>query len=311
MGGAVQRTTTMTAVPAFDYVPCDACVCGAPLRPGTRVVEKHFAWGAVRFVACANCGTLVQSPRIATASVAAWYDSEQYQQARSGEEGPYLDYLAEEAGRRLEARARYQRDLLALLPRRGRVLEVGCATGSLLAVLRDAGHEVVGVELSSSFAGHAKRLNDLDVEVVDFAAYAGEEASFDLVLMLGTVSNLAAPVEQFAHARRLLRPGGTFYCNLPVADAWPARLYGAHYWMFAPSVCNFMTTAGVRAALGRAGFATVESTTDVQRPTLAKLAGHLKLHRLYPVLRRAGLAQGQLPFSLPVPGVRSVRARVA
>jgi hypothetical protein len=147
----------------FDYVPCATCVCGHALEDGAPVIEKRFAWGPVRFVRCAACGTRVQAPRIATASVAAWYDSERYQQARGADEGPYLDYLAEEPGRHVEARERYRRDLRALLPARGRVLEVGCATGSLLACLRDAGHEVIGIELSASFAASAKRLNDLDL----------------------------------------------------------------------------------------------------------------------------------------------------
>jgi SAM-dependent methyltransferase len=147
--------------------------------------------------------------------------------------------------------------------------------------------------------------------VLDFDAYPEETASFDLVLMMGTVSNLAAPVGHFAKVRRLLKPGGVFYCNLPVADAWPARLYGARYWMYAPSVCNFMTQAGMRAALTRAGFATIEVATDVQRPTFAKLAGHLRLHALYPWLAKLGLAGAQLPFGLPVPGVKVIRARAA
>lgn len=298
-----------TPAERFDYVPCTACVCGAALAPGAPVVEKRFAWGPVRFVTCAACGTRVQSPRIATASVAAWYDSERYQQARGADEGPYLDYLAEEPGRQAEARARLQRDLRTLLPARGRVLEVGCATGSLLAVLRDAGHEVVGIELSASFAASARRLNGLELRVMDFEALAEEPAGFDLVLMLGTVSNLAAPVAHFAKVRRLLRPGGTFYCNLPVADAWPARLYGERYWMYAPSVCNFMTEAGMRAALTRAGFGVIEVATDVQRPTFAKLAGHLRLRGLYPWLARHGLAGRQLPCSLPVPGIKVIRAR--
>jgi len=119
------------AAPRFDYVACPQCVCGAPL-PDETTVCKEFAWGTVRFSRCVICGSLVQAPRVTTASVAAWYDSAHYQAARSRDEGPYLDYLAEEGARQQEARGRVARDLAGLLPARGRVLEIGCATGSLL-----------------------------------------------------------------------------------------------------------------------------------------------------------------------------------
>jgi len=267
------------------------------------VVEKGFAWGPVRFVQCATCGSMVQSPQITTDSLAAWYDSREYQTARDGKEGAYLDYLTEEKQRQREAVARFERDLAPRLSTPARVLEVGCATGSLLAVIRNAGHEVQGIELSATFAESARQLNDLDILVTDFAQYQNEPACFDLIIMLGTLSNLPEFARDLALVRKLLAAGGLFYFNVPVVSSLMAKLYGSSYWMYAPSVSNFLSLEGMNRALANAGLRVVKQRTDRQRPTIGKLLGHGKLHRLFPWFRRMGLSQRQFPTSLPIPGV--------
>ncbi|MGR8919344.1 MAG: class I SAM-dependent methyltransferase [Gammaproteobacteria bacterium] len=296
--------------PSFEYEDCHECICGEGL-PDAVEVSKTYAWGKVHFRRCPECGSFVQSPRITVSSIAAWYDSESYQNSTANDEGPYVDYIAQEQQRRIEAESRYQRELKALLPSRADVVEVGCATGSLLAVMRDAGHRVTGVELSRSFATSARELNGLDLAVGDFRDFESADASFDLVLMLGTISNLPALGDQLRQVRRLLRSTGAFYFNLPVADSLPARLYGKRYWMFAPSVCSFMTRAGIRAALARAGLAVVGMRRDRQRPTLAKLAGHAGAKGLNRPLTSSGLGAVQLPIPIIVPGVWNVIARPA
>jgi len=133
-------------------------------------------------------------------------------------------------------------------------------------------------------------------------------AAFDLIIMLGTVSNLADPHAARTHCHRLLRVGGRLYFNLPLAGSWPARLYGSRFWMYSPSCCTFMSLAGCRSALTRSGFLLRRDTTDYQMPTLAKLVGHLKLRAVHPWLERLGLARLSLPVAWPVPGVQSILA---
>ncbi|MEW5722867.1 MAG: class I SAM-dependent methyltransferase [Thermodesulfobacteriota bacterium] len=292
----------------FEYIDRPGCVCGSELGGGGFKITRKFAWGEVTFIRCPQCGSMIQSPQITTRSLASWYDSPEYHagQGRSG--GAYLDYLAGEKHRRIEAAGRYERDLAGRMAPGSRILEVGCATGSLLSVLRDRGHQVVGVDLSTHFVAQARRLYDLDVRAGDLLAVDLPEAAFHLIVMLGTISNLQDLPAHLARVHQLLRPGGLLFFNMPEARSLPARIYGKNFWMYAPSVSSFMTILGAGLALGRAGFQVERCRVDFQEPTLTKLLGHARLHRLYPILGRLGLDSMRLPFPMPIPGVLAVWA---
>jgi SAM-dependent methyltransferase len=294
----------------FTYVSRSHCVCGRAAQESDPTLEKTFSWGKVRFVNCRQCGSWIQSPQISTESLAAWYSSEEYQQAGSSKASAYLDYASEERQRRREAEHRYRRDLQPILPSGSRVLEVGCATGSLLSVLRDAGNHVFGVDLSATFAARARSSYGIDVEVCDFLDYGKATERFDLIIMLGTISNLQDAEQHLEHARRLLKPGGRLYFNTPVVDSLIARLYGTNFSMFAPSVTNVFSRQGLREALSRAGFHLVAISTDRQMPTLSKVMGHARVQRLFPIIKSLGLAGIAPPFPLPVPGVIVVSAKL-
>lgn len=300
-----------TAVAArFVYEPRTICICGAPLAAARRSIEKSYPWGPVRFVACAICRTWIQSPRITTTSLASWFDSREYREGGAvATGGTYLDYGEGEAARRVEARARYERDLHPFLPSRARVLEVGCATGSVLSVLRDAGHVVQGLDLSEEFVKEARRRYGLDARAEDFATFGGEDSAYDAILILGTYPNLPELEVHLSQVRRLLRPRGLLYLNTPIADAFISRLYGSHSWMFKPSVQQFPTARGCRLSLTRAGFELVRFRGDAQMPTLSKVLAHAQLRTFFPLAKSLGLASCAPPFLLPIPGVRVALAR--
>ena len=279
---------------------------------GTPEITVRGTWGDVVFVACGTCGSWCQHPQITPASLAAWYDSDEYQGSARRPGTAYVDYLADEASRSAEARRRYRRDLAPFLPVTGaRVLEVGCATGSVLAVIREAGHQVVGIDLSRRFAEAARMLYGLDVRVGDVLEAEWAEGTFDMALLLGTVSNLGDVPGTLSTLRRLLKSGGTLVLNFPNAQSLVARLYGSRFWMFVPSANTFMTERGCRAALANAGFTVRRSRTDRQKPSVAKLVNHARLGALVAWLQRAGLGRASAPFAFPVPGVRIVWATPA
>jgi SAM-dependent methyltransferase len=284
-------------------ITVDRCVCGAALPAAPSTIIRPAPWGELRFVRCDDCGTHVQTPTPDGAWLAAWFSSQEYQGGAGRHGSAYHDYRADEASRRIEARERCRRQIARRLRPGARVLEVGCATGSLLAELRDQGHEVAGIDLSPGFAALARELNDLDLWVGDFLDYPEDRGPFDAVVLLGTISNLRDLDRQLDKISRLLTPDGSLFVNFPATDGWPARLYGRRYWMFAPSVAAFMSRGGCRRALERAGFAIREITTDRQRPSLGKLATHVGLRGALPLLDRLGLSSLAIPVAIPIPGV--------
>lgn len=294
----------------FEFEQRPLCICGTPLPADAAAVTKRFERGAVRFLRCASCASWIQSPRLSARALAAWYDSADYQGGAGVRGVGYLDYMQDERQRGVEAGRRYRRDLAPHLPPGSRVLEVGAATGTLLAELRDHGHLPLGCDLSERFAAAARARYQLDVVVTDWLDLDVADASLDAIVLLGTFSNLADPGRCLRRARDKLRPDGFLFFNFPAADSGVARLYGEHMWMFTPSVMQFATRQGVRSALERAGLRIEAMRVDRQSPTFAKIAGHARLGVLYPWIERCGLAEAALPFGLPLPGIVAVRARL-
>jgi len=296
----------------FEYVEIQACVCGEPVPQSGRTHERQFAWGAVRYVRCPTCKTWMQSPRISDASRRRWFDSEAYQAAGTTGDGAYLDYASDEEQRVQEARWRYGNDLASALPRRARILEVGCATGSFTSVLRDAGHEVLGIDVSAEFISMGQRLYpQSDLRSEDFSSLESPPQSFDAVIALGTAITLPDFRAFVQRCHVLLKPGGLLYVNVPISNAWLARIYGASHSTVGPSVAARLSQRGCQMALEAEGFEIERERMDRQMPTLSKILSYLGLRSLFPAAKRLSIASFAAPMALPALGVRVYWARRA
>jgi SAM-dependent methyltransferase len=104
------------------------------------------------------------------------------------------------------------------------ILEIGSASGSLLAAVREAGHQVTRVDLSPRFAEQARRLSGLELLERDFLKLPLPERAYDAMLLFGTISNLTDLLETFRRIGRLVRENDHVCLNFPHCDSWPARL---------------------------------------------------------------------------------------
>jgi SAM-dependent methyltransferase len=294
----------------FAYAPREQCICGRSLDHAQQTDVRAYAWGKVSFRRCPACLSWCQSPQITPGSIAAWYDSDFYQGSSQHVGEFYSNYLADEANRLRESRVRVQRDLRhLLLPSGAEVLEIGCASGSLLVALREAGHRVRGIDLSQRFVTAACTTHGLDVELADVASVTFPAGSFDLILLLGTISNLSEMPAQLLRIYGWLKPGGHLVANFPAADSLTAKLYGRRYWMFAPTANTFYSTTGCQHAMENAGFAVTQLRRDVQQPSWQKIATHSRLPGAARLLKTLRLEKAILPWPLPVPGIRIVKAQ--
>ena len=104
-----------------------------------------------------------------------------------------------------------------------RVLDLGCSDGRLGALLRAAGHTVVGVD-SHKLDGVGERL-DAFVEA-DLGQGLPEEVGtgFDVVLGADVLEHLAEPAELLAQLPRVLAPRGVVMVSVPNIAHWYPRL---------------------------------------------------------------------------------------
>jgi SAM-dependent methyltransferase len=122
-------------------------------------------------------------------------------------EGYYEKFGAAEASPVRQAMLRL---LLERIPRRppGRLLDVGCGAGHLLAMARSAGWDVAGVDPSPSACAMARQAYGVEVQAAFLEAADLPEAAFDVVTVVNVLDQASNPVRLLEAVCRTLRPGG-------------------------------------------------------------------------------------------------------
>lgn len=191
-----------------------------------------------------------------------------------------------------------------------RILEVGCSTGSLLSVLRDHGCDVAGVDFSPKFVEAVKIFYGPDVKLGDLYELSLPKNYFDMIMLLGTIGSLQNLPKYLKLIHELLKPDGSLFFNYPEADFPIVRyIYRSQFWMFTPSVHCFMSRKGCIEVLKESGFQLLSIHPDIQRPSFQKLFNHARLNFLIPLFKRLGIEKASLPFALPMPSMKLVKAR--
>ena len=208
---------------------------------------------------------------------------------------------------------------LRLLPAGGSVLDLGCASGGLLALLHErAGHRA-GLELSASAARAAARFADevacgaLEDPDLPFA-----RDSFDLVVLADVLEHLVDPAAALERAIGWCAPGGAILVSVPNVAHWSARLTLARgRWPQEPSGTfdgghlRWFTRESLRALLAGAGLGEIELDAvvpalrnHVLRPSSVRVA-----ERLEPAWQRLGKrVPGVLGYQLLGTGRRPATA---
>jgi SAM-dependent methyltransferase len=112
-----------------------------------------------------------------------------------------------------------------LAPAKPRVLDCGCAAGSLLGELRDRGWDCVGVEICRAEAEYARRERKLDVRSLPLEENRFPGASFNAVLASHLIEHLNNPAAFVSEVHRILAPGGFFILTTPNIDGFQAKLF--------------------------------------------------------------------------------------
>ena len=116
-----------------------------------------------------------------------------------------------------------------------RVLDLGCGTGRTTVHLKQLGHDVVGVDLSSAMINRAREKHpDIDFRVMNATELEFTDASFDAALFsfngLDCIYPEAKRWQAVAEVRRVLRPAGRFVLSSHNSFAWPTNRYVLFWW---------------------------------------------------------------------------------
>lgn len=273
----------------MEKVAC--CLCG-PAGEDRLLTVQDWRYGLsadpFAIVRCRGCGLCYLNPRPMAEDIGGFYPGNYYERRKRGGDAP-----AAPAARRVrDAALREQAALCAeLAPVAGRLLDVGCATGTFLAHMKAAGWDVCGIEPSreaAAWGAEALRIQIIDRPLPD-AGLAAE--SFDLVTYWSSLEHVHDPLAYLRETCRLLRPGGRLVVLVPNFASPTVRWL--HWGLDPPRHLYHFTPDSLRRLLGAAGF---DGEAAVQRNTRIEDGSfHRQLQKIGRRLKRAQESRG--PFA--------------
>lgn len=177
-------------------------------------------------VECKTCRLIRLEPRPSLKELADYYPREYWYQPNSDPAS-----RIEEAYRRFVLRDHLNFVMRAIEDsgQRGLVMDIGCGGGLFLAMLRERGLPVLGLETSHSAATAAWNRNRIAVICGDLAKSPIERGSCAIVTMFHVLEHLHDPVGYLRSARDLLLPEGRLIVQVPNASSWQFLMFGENW----------------------------------------------------------------------------------
>jgi len=125
-------------------------------------------------------------------------------------------------------KASVEREYRHLPLRAGSLLDVGCGDGAYLALVRDCGWKVTGVEPDSSAANYARTMG-LTVHQGDLSILRESKELFDVITLSHVIEHVHDPLKMLRDCFDLLRPGGQIWLETPNTDSLVHQEFGQNW----------------------------------------------------------------------------------
>lgn len=179
----------------LEYIACP--LCGGE---DTKLVFKRkdlmYRTSDVEFpvVRCRHCSFVFVNPRPTAEDIHNYYPEVFYNTASTPEQ------TVLEKGKSLIGKYEKVKDLQP-----GKLLDIGCAKGEFMFMMKTKGWEVKGLDFSSK----PPNIFNLDITYGDLETAPFEKGYFDLITMWAVLEHVYEPQKMLECINSLLRPGGT------------------------------------------------------------------------------------------------------
>jgi len=191
---------------------------------------------------CLDCGHIFANPCPSPLTISRFY-----QQIIDP------DYEAEAAGRSQNFRP-ILNQLDKSFPVKGRLLDVGAATGIFLSLARQRKWVVTGVEPSSWAVQVAAQKYNLNLIQSTFEEAELPAGHFQVITMIDFIEHIPQPMAAVTKASKLLQKEGMLVMVTPNIKSLMARLAGKRWWHYRPAHLAFFTHSSLNTLLTRGGF---------------------------------------------------------
>ncbi|MDK4741311.1 class I SAM-dependent methyltransferase [Rhizobium sp. CNPSo 3464] len=169
---------------------------------------------------CASCGTLVSLVSLTNEELqvsndeADFYGKQYWLDHQSKDLG--FPNIFERARKDLTDRnLHWLRTLLKYRVPPSKILELGCSHGSFVGLLRQAGYDAAGVEMSPWVVEFGQKTFDIPISVGPLENLDLPIGSLDVIALMDVLEHLPDPVGTMKHALKLLKPEGLLLIQTP------------------------------------------------------------------------------------------------
>ena len=227
--------------PVFEYVACP--LCKSEVVDVLIEVENEGALGV-----CKECGVSYAYYRPVQEALRFMYMYYTPSSLTNPE-------VREENAKKRPFQLNYDLDEIERHTVRGRLLDVGCASGDFLAYARVRGWGVEGTELSGNCIRFVNEIMNIHVHYGHLLEIDFSPSNYDAISLRHSVEHLTNPVEELKHLGERLTPSGVLFITTPEHAKDPAVLKEKH--MLPLHVVNY-TEETMQILLEKAGFKMVK-----------------------------------------------------
>lgn len=221
----------------FKEYDCQICFSK---KKHTLFFLDHF-----EYVQCEECQSVYNRLMLKDSVLEEMYNS-----------GIYLEYFKKlvapaQTLRKETLERRKVAQVSSFFKKPGKILDVGCGSGSFLKECQQVGWSVYGIDPSQAAIKTAKEKYDLELTEGFFESHLFHE-KFDCIVFIG-LEHMQNPMGSLKKAESLLNPGGVIFFEVPNADslfmnhlkkyAFGATRYiesGRHYLFFSNKALKFI-----------------------------------------------------------------------
>lgn len=149
------------------------------------------------------------------------------------EENPYFSYELDEVDKLANNRFKNYKKALDYLKENnhtGKLLDIGCGSGTFLSMAKKYNWSLVGIEISEELSNLCKK-NVPGAEVINerFENIHFKESQFDLITMWDVIEHVIDPIEVITLIKNLLKPNGIAIFCTPDENSFLAKLGKTFY----------------------------------------------------------------------------------
>lgn len=240
---------TYSSLPGQERMKPIVCpVCGES--------EGSFVWdcGTFSFMKCSGCGHVYQNPQPEFEDLKKRYQEEYFSYELSNEDAFFNLMLLGLSDIRFEI---YEEELKSL----GAFLDIGCATGRLIAHMKERGWRVQGVEVCKASATYGIEKRGVPIFVGSLEEASFPEKSFSVIHFSHLIEHVPDPRKFLAEVRRFLVPRGHSVVVTPNRKGLQAKLLGTKWRSCIADHVHLFSPEGLARILEETGFTILRTQT--------------------------------------------------